>query len=144
MVAVRLFLVAVAAAVMCVIGRSGIAQAYTDRDYFVVNGTPHAIVLARYKTGNPYPEYMEPSNRIEPGQKFKIGLREQSSTTLVQIDFDTFNDAGAQIPAGMVELKLLFKRDPTGYKASVACWPGAGQSCAPRGWGDLDTVVFTG
>jgi hypothetical protein len=144
MAALRPFLVVVAAALMCVVGQSGVAHAYTDRDYFVVNGTPHAIVLARYKTGNPYPEYVDPPNRIEPGQKFKIGLRQDRSTTLVQIDFDTFNDAGAQIPAGMVELRLVYKRDPTTYAVSVACWPGVDRSCSPRGWGDLDTVVFTG
>lgn len=128
---------------MCVAGgQSGVAHASTVHDYWVVNGTEHPIVLARYKAGKS--DDVQPGSRIAPGQKFRFGVPENYGPSLLQIDFDTFDKNDAKIPGGMVELRLNYDRDPTRYSYSVACWPGPNRSCDPRGWRDGDTVVFTG
>lgn len=115
--------------------------------YYVVNGTEHAIVLAGYLTGDPYPESVTPAERIEPGQKFEIVLRQFPHSYSVRINFDTFDKAGKRIPGGLVELKLHLD-DVGGHfvTRSVACWPGPDRACVPRGWSQdyVDTVSFVG
>jgi hypothetical protein len=131
--------------------------AYTDLDFYVANGTPYTLILARYKTGDPYPEYVKPDpvpvpspdgpkfHKVGPGEKFTIGVRQDAGLTLIQIDFDALDGKGNRFGAGMVEIREWRVRDPTGRRHSVACWPSQDRSCDPRGWrDDSDTVVFTG
>jgi hypothetical protein len=115
-----------------------------DDKFYVVNGTEHAIILASYATGNPYPEWVTPPDRIEPGHKFEVALREFGKSYSVKINFDTFDKNGKQIPGGLVEFRIEESYD--NFLVKVACWPGPERACLPRGWGDryVTTVSFIG
>jgi hypothetical protein len=139
----RMFAVATTAAV-ALTGSGVTAGAVVDDKFYVVNGTEQAIILASYVTGDPYPEWVTPPNRIEPGHKFEVALREFGKSYSVKINFDTFDKNGKQIPGGLVEFRIEEGYDY--FARKIACWPGPGRTCLPRGWGDLNvnTVSFVG
>jgi hypothetical protein len=159
---VRTAAFAMAAVTAMVSGGHGTSTAqpgYTDFDFYVVNATTNSLLLARYKTGDPYPEYVKPDtapfpppdgpkyHKVGPGEKFTIGMRVQDGDHTIQIDFDMVDKAGKRFAGGMVELRQFW----AGYKQaaqvqhSAACWPGPDRTCNPRGWRDnTDTVSFVG